>query len=148
MRNIGRRSYHFLDIFFICLFLTILIWALVDYGMVPLYVRGICIFLGFAFIYSRALKDFSFIEKALYWVSQNVTVPRTTYNHIIGGLFFLLFAILSFLFPPKDVAKGNFALLWSSLIRDPSFWMSLVIALIFNLGVGFYMSKEKANRNP
>jgi hypothetical protein len=147
MKNIEQKAHFFLDIFFICLFLTFFIWTLVDYRMVSVYVRGIFVFLGFAFIYSKGLKDFSFIEKALYWVSQNVTVPRTKYNHIFGGLFLLLLAILSFLFPPGHGSNENAKLLWGSLIRDPSFWMSVIILLVFNLLVGFYMFKNKAKRD-
>ena len=147
MRNIGRKTYFFLDIFFICLFLTIFIWTLIDYRIITVYERGIFVFLGFAFIYSKRLKDFSFIERALYWVSQNVTVPRTKYNHIFGGLFLLLVALLSFVFPPRAEKIEDTKLLSDSLIRDPSFWMVIIIVLILNFGIGFYRSKKKAKRD-
>jgi uncharacterized membrane protein len=106
------------------------------------YVRGVFTFLGFALLYSKRLKDFSSIEKGLYWTSQNVTVPRTKYNHIFGGLFFLLLALLSFAFPPKPEKIEDTKLLWDSLIRDPSFWMVIIIVLILNFGIGFYMSRK------
>lgn len=142
MKNVMKETYFFLDIFLICLFLTIFIWTLIDYRIVTVYVRGIFVFLSFAFIYSKRLKDFSLIERALYWVSQNVTVPRTKYNHIFGGLFLLLVALLSFVFPPRLEKIGNTKLLWDSLIRDPSFWMMIIIVLILNFGIGFYMSRK------
>ena len=143
MKNVMKETYFFLEIFFICLFLTIFIWTLIDYRIITVYVRGIFVFLGFAFIYSKRLKDFSLIERALYWVSQNVTVPRTKYNHIFGGLFLLLVALLSFVFPPRLDKIGNTKLLWDSLIRDPSFWMVIIIVLILNFGIGFYMSRKR-----
>ena len=137
-----KETHLFLDIFFICLFLTIFIWTLINYRIVTVYVRGVFVFLGFAFIYSRRLKDSSLIERALYWVSQNVTVPRTKYNHIFGGLFLLLVALLSFVFPPRPEKIENNKLLWDSLIRDPSFWMAIMIVLILNFGIGLYMSRK------
>ena len=146
MKNIGRKTYFFLDIFFVCLFLAIFIWTLIDYRMITGYVRVVFTFLGFAFIYSKSLKDFSFIASALYWVSQNVTVPRTKYNHIFGGFFLLLVALLSFVFPPKLEKIENSKLLWNSLIKDPSFWMVIIVILVLNFGIGFYVSKKKKKR--
>jgi hypothetical protein len=146
MKEIGKKAYFFFDILFICLFLTVFIWTLVDYRMVSFYVSGIFVFLGFSLIYSKSLKDFSLIGKALYWTSQNVMVPRTRYNHIFGGLFFLLVAILSFLFPPGHEENETGKLLWSSLKKDPSFWISVIFALSFNLMVGLYMFKRKKKK--
>jgi hypothetical protein len=99
--------------------------------------------LGLAFIYSKELKDISIIERTLYWISQNVTVPRTRYNHILDGLFFLMVGMLSFLLPPGREENEASRLLWTSLKKDPSFWMSMLFILIFNLLIGVYRSKRK-----
>ncbi len=147
MESNGKKTYLFFDIFFICFFVIIFVWALVDYRMLPFYVRGIFILLGFALIYSRALNDVSIVERALYWISQNVMVPRTKYNHIFGGLFFLLIGILSFLFPPSHERDESFRLVWGSLIKDPSFWILVMLCLIFNLLSGFYMSKKSRQKD-
>ena len=143
MKTINGKSYRFLDMFFICLFLAIFIWTLIDYRMVTVYIRGIFTFLGFAFIYSKTLKDVSLIEKSLYWVSQNVTVPRTKYNHMFGGAFLLLIALLSFVSPTRLEKIEETHLMGRSLIRDPSFWMVIMIVLILNFGIGFYMSRKR-----
>jgi hypothetical protein len=146
MKEIGKKTYSFFDIFFICLFLMLFIWTLVDYEMISFYVRGFFVVLGFSIIYSKSLKEFSLIGKALYWISQNVMVLRTRYNHIFGGLIFLLVAISSFLFPPAHERSMSSKVLWSSLKKDPSFWISVIFAFGFNLMIGLYIFRKRKKR--
>jgi len=147
MKKNQKTTYLFCDVLLVCLFVAIFVVAFVNYTMVPTHVRATCFFLGLALIYSKALEKFSLIEKALYWVSQNVMVPRTKYNHILGGVFFLLIGILSFLFSPGHRKTVESELLWRSLRTDLSFWILITLILLLNLIIGFYRYKKKARRD-
>jgi len=151
MKHTEQKIFFFLDIFFVGLYIASFVWTLIDYRMVSFWVPSVFAFMGFALIYSKILKGFSFVEKGLYWISQNVTVPRTKYNHTFWGLFFLFLATMSLFFPPKQghQIKGEELLVWDRCMKDPSVWMWMTFILILNFVIGFYAyMKQKKNRKP
>ena len=141
----GKSIITFFDFFSVLLFLILIIWSSIDNSTIPIFTFVFAIYFGFAILYSNKFKDISYIEKMLYWISQNVIRPRTNYNYILFGLFMIMMGIGS-LFILVNGNLENDELLWDSLRKDVIFWISITLILIFNFLIGLYTYTYKKRK--
>lgn len=141
MNKSTLSGHYWFDISLILTFLLFLIIPKISFEMKYILTPFFFSFLGILFSLSNKFKAFSYIERGLYWVSQNVMIPRTKYNHLLIGMFMFIIATGSALFTDVTDIEDN-KLLWDELSKDPFFWISIFVILGFNLLIGFYRFKK------
>jgi len=135
----------FFDVLFITSLLTMIVWAMIDFHMVSALTPIIFLFVGFAFLLSKKIKDISFVGKVSYWICYNVMRPSTKYNYLIWGTFAIILGVASALLPvSEDIENQKF--LWDSLRKDINFWFSMIAILLLNFLVGLYTAYRRKKR--
>jgi hypothetical protein len=97
------------------------------------------IILGLSFIVSKKTKDELVLSKILYWVSRYILKPTTKYNHIFGGCLSIFAGFAIFFSGPTNPDE---LILWECQKHTISFWVSIIIVLIFNIIIGIYSNKK------
>jgi hypothetical protein len=146
MKEHANRAYVLLDVSCVSLFCLLLLWAFVNTATVPILTPIFFILLGVVTLFSKKLKDDLFVARTFYWVSQNVTVPRTSINHLFGGIFFLIVGFLSLL-GAGEKGLRDYTRLLPTLAKDPIFWFSIVAVIALNLLIGLYFYRYNRKRN-
>jgi hypothetical protein len=137
----------FLDILYILIVLFLIFLSIFESGTVYFGAPIVLALIGFALVWSNRLKKISLVEKVLYWVSVNIFVPKTSYNHLIWGLFLILVAFLTgILGPQHQLGPGELASdrpgtspYPSWWYKDPIFWIILLLIVAF----GLYRSRTR-----
>ena len=135
----------YFDVLFIASFLTMIVWAMINFHMVSVLTPIIFLFVGFMFLLSKKIKDMSFVGKVSYWICYNVMRPSTKYNYLIWGTFAILLGLAS-AFLPGSEDIGNQKSLWNLLRKDKNFWFSMLAILLLNFLVGLYTAYSRKKR--
>ena len=147
MKKIYQTRWVIFDTLFVILFLTAIIWASIDYTLVTVLNPVVIIILGCTFGYSSMFKDDSYIATGFYWFSQNLLLPRTKYNYLAAGFILILMGILSALTQKNGETIAANEALWGVLVKSPSFWIAIVVVIVFNGLVGVYNYRLRNRQN-
>jgi hypothetical protein len=99
--------------------------------------------LGGTMLFSKRIKRTSIVGRLLHWFALNVLKPRTEYNHIIWGLFILLFGVLSIIFHKKSDAKEIEYL--NEVHKSWEFWLAVIGIFSLNILAGIFTAKKHEN---
>ncbi len=130
------------DMFCISSFLILVLMASINVDFIPVIVPIFFTLLGFGFLFSKKLHDYLHLEKAFYWISQNVMVPRTSINHLLSGFLMILIGILPLLFESDRRKIADYKMFLETLIQDSLFWVSILLIMVINLLIGLYMHRK------
>jgi hypothetical protein len=132
------------DIPFTVVIFILLILSSVEFRAISLFTPLFFVLVGSAFLYCKSYREVSYVAKVLFWISDNVPITIVKFKsiHIFIGFFMIGIGIASALFPSnRDVQRDQ--LLWRELRGSLSFWLSVILILLFNLMVGFYNYSKK-----
>ncbi len=144
MGKIKNKNWLFLDIVVVSIILTLNIWGWFD-GRNQLMGALFFTIIGIFSINSNNTKDKLYISKAINWVAINIFKPKTKYNHIIWGIFFIFIGFVMLTLEPLNPSEKEF---FDEIKKTPEFWISIVSVLLFNLIVGLYTSKRSKGKVP
>gem|GEM_PF-5573067 len=97
---------------------------------------GMAFLVGVSMLFSKRLGEASIVGKISFWIALNVMKPRTKYNHLIWGAFFLLFGIVgSFVIGLPDRKESEF---FQQFHESYEYWIGITVVVLFNLLVGIY----------
>ena len=100
-----------------------------------------CFLLGSVLMFSKKLKDKSYIYRFAFWVTDNIFKPRTRFNHLIWGMFFIIFGVVALLFAsPSSYSETEFI---ENIQKTKEFWVGIGIVILFNIIVGLYTASCK-----
>ncbi len=97
-------------------------------------------FIGITMIFSKKLRESSFVGKTLYWFAINIMKPRSRFNHMIWGLFIFGCGLLS-LIPGDKPAQNNIEFI-NQIQKSYEFWIAILVVIVFNVLVGIYTAKK------
>jgi hypothetical protein len=100
------------------------------------------VFIGAPFIFSNALKEVSYVARAMYWIAINIMKPKTKYNHVITGFFLIFIGLL-----PIDKPTLSEKEFFEKVNHSYEFWIAIVIALLFNVLIGIYTARNHKKYN-
>lgn len=103
---------------------------------IPLTLFGLCL------LTSNSLRNKLAISRLSYWISLNIFMPKTRYNHTIWGTFIIIVGFLTAISSKKEFETE----LTSRFIHDIGFWRPLLLVVIFFVIVGLY-SAQKTSKN-
>lgn len=96
--------------------------------------------IGTAMLFSKKIKEISIVGKMLHWFAINVMKPRLEYNHIIWGIFILVFGVLSVVFyeaPSKSEIEY-----FNKVNSNYEFWLAVLVVFALNILAGLYTAKK------
>jgi len=127
-----------LDIVIIFLFCASVLWGILGDGS-SLLDSAFFFFVGGLILASNKMKSKSYISKALSWMAENIFKPKTKFNYIIWGLFFIFIGFLVLYSKPLSPSDKE---LFKTVERSFGFWIAVVLVIIFNILVGIYTAKR------
>jgi len=137
-----RKIWLFLDVIIVLFFLLSISWGVITNGDTSL---GIVVFIAiglFSFT-SKIMKSNLIFSRGLYWVLENVFKPKTKFNHIIWGIFFIFIGAAICISEPLNSTEKD---LFNSMKKTYEFWLILVLVVAFNILVGLYTAKKHKNQ--
>ena len=99
-----------------------------------------CFLTGIILLFSKILKEKSRMYSLAFWIASNIFKPRTKINHLIWGVFFILFAVIALFSQPVSMSKTNFL---RDIEGSAEFWIGIGLVVLFNLLVGLYTAYQK-----
>ncbi|RJP79797.1 MAG: hypothetical protein C4522_09320 [Desulfobacteraceae bacterium] len=139
MEKVKNKIWLYLDIAVISSVIILNIWGWFD-DRNQLMGTIFFITIGIFSIYSNQLKEKLYFSKIINWVMMNIFKPKTKYNHIIWGTFFILIGLLMLTLEPLSPPEKDF---FDKIKKTPEFWISTLLVLLFNFIVGLYTSKKR-----
>ena len=97
-------------------------------------------FIGITMIFSKKLRESSFVGKTLYWIAINIMKPRSRFNHMIWGSFIVCCGLLS-LIPRNKPAQTNIEFI-NPIQKSYEFWIAILVVIVLNVLVGIYTAKK------
>jgi len=126
------------DVLLISIIVGLMVWQIMYIGYA--FISSLAMILvGVLLLLSKKLKDRLYTSRALYWISTNVSRPRSEINHIVWGIIMIIIGTIV-AFASYDM-KNKF--LFSRSIRDRSLWVLVFSALLVNIAIGFYTARKK-----
>lgn len=136
-----KKIFNFFDILFVFFIIWLLVYSSISYANAKITTPIVSFLIGFAFVFSKRLKDLSLIERAFYWFCQNMILPRTSYNYLVVGLIMLLCGMGSLSSLSKTDIEAN-KMLYESMKISPSFWIMIFFVIIFNGLIGILIYRH------
>lgn len=133
-----RKIWLLFDVIIVLFFLLSISWGITTNGDTSL---GVVVFIAiglFSFT-SKIMRSNLIFSRGLYWVLENVFKPRTKFNHIIWGFFFIFVGFAIYISEPLNSTEKE---LFNSMKKTFEFWLILVLVLAFNILVGLYTAKK------
>lgn len=103
-------------------------------------------FVGIPMLFSKKLKQVSYIAKGLWWICYYILKPQTPYNHIIWGSFLMFFTIMQLFFPSAPPTEREMKT-YTDLHQSYDFWISIFIVILINVLIGIYTVKKEKEKN-
>jgi hypothetical protein len=126
------------DISFVLFIFALFLWSFKESRANSQIASIFLVLVGSAFLYCKRYKEVSYVERGLFWVSDNVPIGRFRSNHIFIGLFMIAMGFAFALLPASNRDMEREELLWRHLRGSLAFWISMIVVLLLNLMVGLY----------
>lgn len=129
------------DISFVVAITVSVVLSLIHFGVIKILTPALFMLLGSAFLYCKRYKEVSYVERGLFWFSDNVPTMRLESNHILIGLFMIAVGFASAILPSNRGPDDE--VLWHKLRGSPLFWLSVMMVLFLNIGIGLYNHQKR-----
>jgi ABC-type uncharacterized transport system permease subunit len=93
---------------------------------------------------SKKYKDYSIVQKVLFYLFHTLVQPKTKYNYLISGIVVVLFGlggIFVSIYNGSESVESNSLI--NQTIGSKEFWFLCFIIITVNISAGFYFNIRK-----